>query len=115
MKKIALALMACVSFSFINASISMDDKIYVSSRDVMVADNGIYVNLDGTLVEVEALGHDAVGINISPSSIKDTLPGREACDQCQAAKKKKAEEEQKRLEEEKKKLEEQKKQVPQAT
>jgi hypothetical protein len=102
MKKITLALLACLSVGFVNASTSMDDEIYISSRDVMVGNNGIYVNLEGTIVEVEGIDFDEAGIHINPTRIRNWHSDRDACEQCEAAKKKKAEEERKRLEEEQK-------------
>ncbi len=86
MRKIALALLASVTFTGVNAS-TMDDKVYISSRDVMVGDNGIFVNIDGTVYQADQLGYDEYGVNVIVGKSLDC-----GCHKCAEAKKKREEE-----------------------
>ena len=91
MKKIAFALLLSMPCGFAGAALTSDEKIYLNSKDVMVGNNGIYVNLDGVIVAVDDLNYDEQGINITPQSIKGDyfLKSSEACARCGGKKKKK--------------------------
>jgi len=52
-----------------SASSFADDKIYICSKDVMIAENGIFVNIDGYVAVVDSVHYDEKGIYISSNPI----------------------------------------------
>lgn len=66
MKKYAFTLLMamCAYTNLASASniLSADDRVYLSSKDIIVGDNGIFVHLDGDVVQVQSLSTDEQGL-----------------------------------------------------
>lgn len=90
MKKIALTLLAALSFAAISAS-SQDDRIYIPSSDIMVGNNGIFVNIEGTVFKAHQISHDENGIYVHLENNYSHPEPLQACEKCGKAQKKKAE------------------------
>jgi hypothetical protein len=67
MRKIFMILSLCF---VVNASATtanfLEEKIYVSSNNILIGDNGIFVKLDGQIVQVQMISYDSQGIFIEP-------------------------------------------------
>ena len=47
--------------SLIISNAFADNKIYVSTKDIMIADNGIFVKIDGYVFKTKSIFHDNIG------------------------------------------------------
>ena len=49
------------------------DRIYINSKDVLIGDNGIFVNLNGHVMQINGLFKDEVGLYTENDLVPDLV------------------------------------------
>lgn len=70
MKKLLFYIFTATALGSLASSIA-NDKIYVNSKDVMIAENGIFIHHDGAILLVDNIAFDGQGIYVSSSGMID--------------------------------------------
>lgn len=75
MKKYLYAILA-IACCFSTYSFAYD-KVYINSKDVMVANNGIYLNFDDNVIQVSGISFDENGIYFESPDL-NSIPTHQA-------------------------------------